>query len=54
MTSETAKAKKSQLDKFKEVAREHEANEDEAHWDENLKRIVRTKPAPPVFEQDSD
>ena len=52
MTSETAKAKKSQLDKFKEAAREHDASENEAHWDENLKKIVQTKPAPPSLAQD--
>tara|TARA_R110000787_G_scaffold25825_5_gene72443 strand:- start:928 stop:1083 length:156 start_codon:yes stop_codon:yes gene_type:complete len=36
----------SQLDKFKEAAREHEADEDEAHWDERLKKVVKQKPAP--------
>ena len=36
---------KPQLDKFKEAAREHGADEDEAHWDERLKRVVKTKPA---------
>ena len=35
-----------QLDKFKEAAREHGADESEAHWDERLKRIVKAKPAP--------
>ena len=35
-----------QLDKFKKAAREHEADEDEAHWDERLKRVVRAKPTP--------
>jgi len=39
-------SQKSQLDKFKQAAREHEADEDEAHWDERLKRIAKTKPAP--------
>jgi hypothetical protein len=37
---------KRQLDKFKEAAREHEADEDEAHWDERLKKIAKAKPAP--------
>lgn len=37
---------KSQLDKFKEAAREHEADEDETHWDERLKKIAKAKPAP--------
>ena len=37
---------KSQLDKFKQAAREHGADESEAHWDERLKRVVKAKPAP--------
>lgn len=37
---------KTQLDKFKEAAREHEADEDEARWDERLKKIVKRKPKP--------
>lgn len=37
---------KSQLDKFKEAAREHEADEDETRWDERLKKIAKAKPAP--------
>lgn len=36
----------SQLDKFKEAAREHEADEDEARWDERLKKVAKQKPAP--------
>ena len=35
---------KPQLDKFKEAAREHEADEDEARWDEQLKKIAKAKP----------
>ena len=38
---------KTQLDKFKEAAREIGADEDEAHWDERLKRVVKPKPAVP-------
>lgn len=38
--------KQSQLDKFKQAAREHEADEDESHRDERLKKIAKTKPAP--------
>lgn len=34
----------SQLDKFKELAREVEADEDEAHWDERLKKVAKHKP----------
>ena len=37
---------KPQLDKFKEAAREHGADESEAHWDERLKRVAKVKPAP--------
>lgn len=37
---------KTQLDKFKELAREVEADEDEARWDERLKKVVEHKPAP--------
>lgn len=36
----------SQLDKFKQAARKHEADEDEARRDELLKHIAKTKPAP--------
>jgi hypothetical protein len=36
----------SQLDKFKKLARELEADEDEAHWDERLRKIAKAKPKP--------
>jgi hypothetical protein len=36
---------KSQTDKFKEAAREHEADEDEAHW-KQLLRALLVKPKP--------
>lgn len=32
-----------QLDKFKQAARELEADEDEARWDERLKKVVKQK-----------
>lgn len=35
-----------QLSKFKAAARELGCDEDEAHWDELLKRAVKAKPAP--------
>ncbi len=35
---------KSQSDKFKELARELEVDEDEARWDERLKRVARHQP----------
>ena len=34
----------SQLDKFKELARELEADEDEARWDERLRKVAKGKP----------
>ena len=37
---------KNQLDKFKQAAREHEADEDAAHWDERLGKLVKVRPAP--------
>ena len=38
---------KSQLDKFKEAAREHEADEDEARWDARLTKVAKAKPQAP-------
>ena len=38
---------KSQLDKFKDAARQHEADEDEEHWDERLKKVAKAKPEKP-------
>ena len=35
--------KKTQADKFKELARELEADEDEARWDERLRKLAKTK-----------
>lgn len=37
---------KPQLDKFKEAARELEADEDEARWEERLKKVAKAKPDP--------
>jgi hypothetical protein len=37
---------KTQIDKFKELARELEADEDEEHWDERLKKVAKGKPEP--------
>lgn len=34
---------KSQSEKFKELARELEADEDEARWDERLKKVAKGK-----------
>ena len=35
--------KGSQSDKFKEAAREHDADEDETRWEERLKKVVKAK-----------
>lgn len=37
---------KSQSDKFKEAARELECDEDEARWDERLKKVAKARPVP--------
>jgi hypothetical protein len=36
--------KKTQSDKFKDLARENEADEDDARWEERLKKIAKQKP----------
>ncbi|HLY44391.1 MAG TPA: hypothetical protein VKQ73_02330 [Stellaceae bacterium] len=43
-SSKTKNGKKSQSKRFIEVAREAEWSEDEAMFDENLKRITTVKP----------
>lgn len=35
---------KSQIDKFKQAARELESDEDEGRWEERLKKVVKQKP----------
>lgn len=35
-----------QIDKFKEAARKHEADENEAAWEARLKKITRPKKQP--------
>ncbi len=37
-------ANKSQSDKFKEAARKLEADEDEARWEERLRKLAKAKP----------
>jgi hypothetical protein len=39
--------KRSQSDKFKEAARELEADEDEKRWEERLKKVAKAKPEKP-------
>jgi hypothetical protein len=38
----------SQSDKFKDAAREHEADEDEKRWEERLRKIAKAKPDQPA------
>lgn len=42
MTNESAKR---QSDKFKDMAREIEADEDEKRWEERLKKVAKARPA---------
>lgn len=37
---------KPQSEKFKDAAREHEADEDEKRWEERLRKVAKTKPEP--------
>jgi hypothetical protein len=46
MTSKPLNHDQSQLDKFKEAARELEADEDEARWDDRLRKVAKAKPQP--------
>jgi hypothetical protein len=39
---------KKQIDKFKEAARELESDEDEARWQERLKKIAKQKEEKPA------
>lgn len=36
----------SQIEEFKRTARELECDEDEARWDERLKKVAKGKPEP--------
>ncbi|WP_427966383.1 hypothetical protein [Altererythrobacter sp.] len=42
--------KKSQTEEFKKLARELECDEDEAHWDERLKKVAKGKSEKPDVE----
>ena len=35
-----------QREKFEKAARELECDEDEAHWDERLRKVAKPKPEP--------
>lgn len=41
---ENSSSNKSQLDKFKEAARQLETDDDEERFDEKLKRLAKQKP----------
>jgi hypothetical protein len=41
-----APSKCSQADKFKQTAHELKCDEDEARWDEQLRKVAGQKPAP--------
>jgi hypothetical protein len=47
----TSPSENGQLDKFKEAAREHGADEDEARWDQRLKKVVKVKPIQAIDEK---
>ena len=44
MKDENDFRKETQVDKFKEAARAHEADEDETTWNRRLKKVVKHKP----------
>lgn len=44
MSKAADKSPQSQVDKFKEAARELECDEDEERWDERLKKVAKGKP----------
>lgn len=43
--------KKSQLERFKEAARDLGCDEDESRWEENLRKVAKHKPAPEADEK---
>lgn len=45
MPTATDKPPQSQSDKFKEAARDIGADEDEARWEDRLRKVVKHKPA---------
>jgi hypothetical protein len=44
-SQQMTESKNPQLDKFKDAARELEADEDERRWEERLKRVAKPKPS---------
>lgn len=45
-SQDVSNPKQSQIEKLKEAAREHEADEDEARWDERLRKLAKLKAQP--------
>lgn len=46
-TAMSDKTERTQSDKFKDLARELEADEDESRWDDRLKKLAKVKPEKP-------
>ncbi len=46
MTQNQTTPNPSQIDRFKQAARDLECDEDEARWDATLKKVAKQKPAP--------
>jgi len=42
-----SESNKTQSDKFKDAARELDADEDEARWEERLRKVAKAKPEQP-------
>lgn len=40
----TGNTTRSQADKFKQAARDLEADQDETHWEDRLKKVAKHKP----------
>jgi len=49
-----SEAPKTQADKFRDLARELECDDDEAAFDERLKKLATTKAAPKVLKKDRE
>jgi hypothetical protein len=46
-SSKTKNSEKSQLDRFREIARQIECDEDKERFEEKLRKIAKTKPKSP-------
>ncbi len=45
-TEQNSVSSESQSDKFKDLARELEADEDEARWEDRMRKVAKAKPEP--------